>query len=288
MEELHRIQPAFQAFQVQQRLPQPSAQQARAHGSPGAVQRLQQRHVAAVPSPGGEQLQVPPGLRVQGHVRSRVVKQRRGQTRPFALPGVLQILQDRPGSPHRQRLGRRSVGFQPVGLQRQRLVVVQEGSPGRFEAESRVCQLVDGRGFSKPALAGHKVLKPFPVGHQDLRRLQSGQLQGQQVHRHLAQAELAGGDVNVGQPGRIVAETHRGQVVVGLVVQQRRLDDRARSHYADDPALDQPFGRRRVAQLLADRDLVPLLDELRQVGFQGHRRHPGQGHPGILPHRPRG
>ena len=69
----------------------------------------------------------------------------------------------------------------------------------------------------------------------------------------------------------------REQQVVALLVEQRRVGQRARCHDARDFALDGTLGRVRVSDLLADRDGLAELHEPGEVLLDGvirNARHP--------------
>ncbi len=61
----------------------------------------------------------------------------------------------------------------------------------------------------------------------------------------------------------ILLRPQREQQVVALVVEQRRIGQRAGRDYAQYLALDRPFGRGGIADLLANRHRLAELDQLR-------------------------
>jgi len=85
----------------------------------------------------------------------------------------------------------------------------------------------------------------------------AAQLQGHPGRLKLGGGEFSGGNVHVDGAGG---------------------DD------ADHVSVHQTLGESRVAQLLADRHLVPCLDEAGQIAFQGVSRHPGHGDTQVLSH----
>ena len=76
----------------------------------------------------------------------------------------------------------------------------------------------------------------------------------------------------------VSAHIDRANVIVLLLVQQRGLRKRPRGNHADDVALDDPLGERRILKLLADGDLISASDKLADVALDGmirntaHRR----------------
>ena len=105
--------------------------------------------------------------------------------------------------------------------------------------------------------------------------------------------ELAGGDVGVGQAraqrSAVERQHERGEVVVALLGEQSRLDQRARrDHAAHDPRDELLALGRLVADLLGDGDLVAGVDQLGDVAVDRVVGHAGQRHTLVLADRPRG
>ncbi len=114
------------------------------------------------------------------------------------------------------------------------------------------------------------------IGHQDFRRAQAREFAREQALRDLRDAQFAAGETQPGKPDAVVLGCEREQQVVGFLVQQRRVGERARRDDARDRALHRTFGGVRVADLLADRDRLAQLQQLGQillgrvVGHAGH------------------
>ena len=72
-------------------------------------------------------------------------------------------------------------------------------------------------------------------------------------------------------------EKHAAQEVPAARVKALAVDHRAGRHHADDVALDEPLGERRILRLLADGDLVALGDEPRDVPVARMIRHAAHG-----------
>ena len=67
-----------------------------------------------------------------------------------------------------------------------------------------------------------------------------------------------------------------GDEVIAVFRQQRLIGEGTRSNDAHDLALDRPLARRRIADLLADGDRLPLADQAGQVVLDrvvGHACH---------------
>ena len=118
--------------------------------------------------------------------------------------------------------------------------------------------------------------------------LQPRQLNVELGCRELAGGELARRDVHVGEAGPLLVHDDRGQVVVRTSLQQGVLDHRAGRDDADDLAVDEAFGLRRIARLLADGDLVAPLDEPGQVRLERVVRDAREGNALPAAHLPRG
>ena len=91
--------------------------------------------------------------------------------------------------------------------------------------------------------------------------------------------ELAGRQVEKREPAAPVVpgREHGSKVVVGARVEHGLVHGRTRRDDADDLATHETLRRLRVLHLLADGDLVPLPQELRDVCFAAANRHSGHG-----------
>jgi hypothetical protein len=141
----------------------------------------------------------------------------------------------------------------------------------------------------------HVPIRVVILRQQDLRRAEPQQfLRNRPLDRfgvgagELRGGELAGGDVGVGDTGARALDQHGGEVIVGVTGEHTRLDDGAGGDDARDAALDDLPPLRRLADLLADGDLVPGGDQLGDVGLGGVVRHPGQWQLLPPPHLARG
>jgi hypothetical protein len=70
---------------------------------------------------------------------------------------------------------------------------------------------------------------------------------------------------------------HRGEVVVAVRGEHVRLDDGARGDNPHQLAFDDALGLLGIFDLVADRDLVPGLDQLGDIAVGGVKRHPTHG-----------
>ena len=194
----------------------------------------------------------------------------------FEVPG------DRPRRPHRQR---QALAPEPLERRDPEGLVQRLSRPVLVEHVGRNGRYRNPAVASVPAVA--RIGREASFGSQQLGGLEARQLHREMGHGKLARGELARRDVHVGQACPLALRDGGCQVVVRLPVQNRVLDDRARrddSHHL--PVHDAPR-RRGVARLLADRDAIPLLDELREVPFKRVVRYARQRHPRPLPHLPR-
>ena len=107
------------------------------------------------------------------------------------------------------------------------------------------------------------------------------------VIRDLGGGELTCGYVHVGDAGLVAFHRQSGQVIVALLVQERRFDHRARRDHLHHLTRHQPF-HCLVAYLFADGHFVASVNQLGDVALHSMVGHPCQGHPLVLAHRPRG
>ena len=124
-----------------------------------------------------------------------------------------------------------------------------------------------------------------PLGRdQELGRPEPLDLRAEGRRLGLGDAELAGRGVDPRDPDpRVLPRAvggERDQVRRPVALEQPLVERRPRRHDLDDAAVDDPLGGLRVLELLADRDLVPLLDELPHVAVDRLDRHARQRHLG--------
>ena len=124
--------------------------------------------------------------------------------------------------------------------------------------------------------------------NQYLGGFQPCELQEQFVQGDFGRRKFAGGHVNVCEAGPVVVRAHGGKVVVRPLIQQGGLKHRTRRHHAHDAALHDAPRQGRVAELFADRHLVPLAYEAGQVGVQGDSGDAGHRDASVLAHGPGG
>ena len=91
----------------------------------------------------------------------------------------------------------------------------------------------------------------------------------------LGDGELAGGDVDVCDPGTVALDAERAEVVVALFVEERGLDDGSRRDNARHLTGHDPV-HRLIADLVNDGDLVSGVDQLGNVALHCVVGHPGE------------
>ncbi len=135
----------------------------------------------------------------------------------------------------------------------------------------------------------HALVGQQPVGGDHLAGREAHDLARQVGRRHLADLELAGGDVERGQRdrrrvggARFRTVEQSGQVIARLGVEQAVLGQRAWGDEAHHVAAHHGLGAalagfRRVLQLLADGDAEAQLDQPLQVFVGAMDRHPAHG-----------
>ena len=158
--------------------------------------------------------------------------------------------------------------------------MVQQPPAGCARVEGRIVQRGDDILCARVADLRRRGLRDEHLGGGQPRQFPLHQLR-----RHLRHRELARADVGVRDARSVVVEGDGGEVVVGRLVEQLRLDDGARCDDPHDGAVDEapPV---RLADLLADGDAVALLDEAREVGVEGVVGNAGERHLLALPHVP--
>ena len=90
--------------------------------------------------------------------------------------------------------------------------------------------------------------------------------------RDLRHEEVARRDVGDGDAAVVRVVEHGKDVVIRLLIQRRDVDVGAGRHDPDDVALHDALRELRVLELLADRDLVALVDEACEVAVHGVER----------------
>ena len=267
---LHRVQAALDLLPVDQRLLDPRAQQAAAHGRGRLVHQRQQASLALAAADGLGQFQVAAGVAVQQHRLCALIDAQPGDVLQGVLLRVSEVAHQRA-----RRAGRRFVFLaQAQGGQVAQVEVTAEGLGG-------VGQLIPRAGLLGGAgdFPAHALAQLHHVADDDLHRRDAGQLvrQGIRGIRHLMHEELARGHVREGQTRPIRREAHGEQEVVRLLVQHGAFDHRAGGDDAGDAPLHQALGQRGILHLLADGDLVALGDEPLHIGIHGMMGHAAHG-----------
>ncbi len=108
---------------------------------------------------------------------------------------------------------------------------------------------------------------------ENFRRADALQRRRNLLGRHFEQYEIAAGQVQPGDAGGVAQGGHGEQPEVLLVVDQRRVGQRARRDDARHGTLDRPLAGRRIADLLADHRRFAELDQTGEVGLQRVERH---------------
>ena len=270
---LHAVQPVVDGRRADQRLLQPAAQQALAHGGLGLVQHPEQGAPLFPPAHGLGQFQVGPGHRRELHILGFGVADNGLEPLHTVLLGAAQI-----GQQARHRKPGKAVPGKATGGP----ALVAELSL------QRVLGVGIGLVFHQFHRAGHVLLD---VGGDILQR------EGRLVEEHLAggiAAELgddlaahrcaaqlggvglAGGNVGKADAGFVPFQVYTADVVVFVVLEHAALNDGAGSDDADDVPLHQPLSQGRVLHLLADGHLVALGDKpghIALVAVEGHAAH---------------
>ena len=97
----------------------------------------------------------------------------------------------------------------------------------------------------------------------------------------LGDDEVARGPVHGGQAVPVALADDGHQPVIGLIVEERGVQDGPGGDHADDLPLDQALGLGRVLHLLTDGHTISLLDEPGQVAVDGMVWHAAHGDAGL-------
>ena len=249
----------------------PAAQQTAAHGRPRLVEHPEQAPALFLRAHGLRQLQIPPRREVEAHEAPSHVEIEPPDVRQVVFLQVFQRLQQR---------ARRADG---AGHRLQRVLFTKLRAKRRRAARKvklRVGAAVDAR--TEP-LAEHRadgvVLHGFAaeqrLGGQKAPKLVAGGF-GPAVSARLRDVERAGRHVAECEAAHAVLGEEAGIIVVLRLRQHRAFCDGAGRYDPDDVPLHQPLGQRGIFHLFADRDLIALCDEARDVALRrviGHAAH---------------
>ncbi len=134
-------------------------------------------------------------------------------------------------------------------------------------------------------MSGEAVGQGLLLRVEDLGGAQAGQLGTQQARDvstvELGGGKLTGGDVDIGNASLLLLLNNRAKVVVALSGEQSRLDQGAGGDHTHHLARENSFDR-LVTDLLADGDMVALLDQAGEVVFGGVMGNAGHGNAGAL------
>ncbi|OPZ67840.1 MAG: hypothetical protein BWY81_01123 [Firmicutes bacterium ADurb.Bin467] len=260
---LDRVEPARNLAGVAQRTLDPAAYKPAAHRGLRAVEYSQER--AALPtSARAGQLEVDKRRAVERHEARTLVRLDREYVAERVFLRLGEVRKQRP---------RGRDAEPPVGEPELR-DALPEVRGQRLRRLRVLKQLFPGKSGASRAL-GRDRKERFPVVCDDLARVEPGELVRERQARvvELEAAEFPGRDVAKGNPGALSVQEHAQYVARAALLEHVGLDDRPGRDDAYDLALDQPLRRRGVGHLLADRDLVPPLDQLCEVHVHRVKRH---------------
>ena len=254
----------------------PRAKQPPAHGSFRLVENAEQTPFFLLRAHRLGQLEVAPGGQIQPHELARDVKIQRADVRQFVFLRVSQRAQKRargnddlvvPGKPQRVlRFFKLRLNCRLAKTQIE--LVLPASSHAAAEPVGR-----DAADFPNIFLV---------PAEQQLRGAEAAQLVADGFLRvttfKIRGAERACGNIAERRAVAVFACIDAGVVVVFRLVEHRAFGHGAGGHDADDVALDKTLCQRRVFHLLADGDLVALLDEAGNIALGGMERHAAHGH----------
>lgn len=249
-----------------QRPVQPTPEQAAAHRRDRAVHHAQQG-VRGVAVDAGVDLEMPACRRVQRDGLVRGLDRDGGEVGQLLLLRLLDVAEQGARGGRRQRFAFEAEGREVVEVEE-----AQQGASGAVGVEQ------PGRAATGALPLGDGGRPAVLVGDQHFGGLEAGQFGGQRVLvGDLVGEEATAREVGPGQAVPDLAAHHRHQQRVAAFLQQGFVGHRARGDDADDLALDEALGQRRVADLLAHRHRFAQRDEAGEVTLVGVHRHAGHG-----------
>ena len=252
---LHGVEAGRDLVGDDERSQQAPAQQTRPHRGPRAVDEGEKRRALAG-AQGLHEFEVPPGHLVEVHHASGPVHARRPQVVEAGRPHLVQVTEEGAARREEKRVARRveaeaGRGGDPEPLPEplvpERSVEAPGGPRGHVPGSGRRLRL---------------------LGDHDLGGLESPKFVVEIRGGDLAKLELAGREVDGGEPERGVSGD-RDDVVVAARREELVLEDRARSDDLDDVPLHDPPGLRRILELLADRHATAHFEQAGDVLVHG-------------------
>ena len=264
-----------------ERLLKPAADQSLAHSRFRLIQHPEQRSLLFLCAHCFQQFQIPAGVQIEPHKLGPAVKaQLRHALQACALRS-LQITEQRAERSRDQRLILEIKRFQALS---RKLLLYSRRSPAeivfllREEFQTRAEPLSDKSG-QFPQVKRRRI-------HQNFTRRKTGQLIDHLLIQILA-LQCGGAEISCGNVGKTAADflfrdTERTDKIIPGFVQHASFQHRAGRDNANDIALDEALGQRRVLHLLADGNLISFLHEAGDVCFRAMKRHAAHGSPLLL------
>ena len=253
-----------------QRIAEPAAQEAAAHGGPKPREDRDQRAGHLAVAQRALDLQVPKARGVDDHGVVAAFATRRGEV-PEAVAaagvlGLLEVAQHRPGGadeglaviePEAGQGGHAEMLAETA----QRLVETERpGRPGGDGAAGGLAHGVDERGRGGVVALGVEQLRGPRPHH----------LVDEPPRGHVADGERSGRDLDQGQGSVAVGAERQGRDVIGpALLEQRLVDERAGGQHPGHGAIDDAGGLAWILDLVTDRHAMARLDHPAQVGLDG-------------------
>ena len=272
---LHGVEARVDALRAEQRLFQPAAQHAAAHGRFGMVQHPQEAAALFPRAHGLRQLQIAPGTEIQLHEAAADIE--------FQLPhmGKARFLQlaERP-----QQRARAAPDLRPLREAKliERLAELLFHELRRLLRSKQLVRAKIGAA-AQPLLqcAGQLLAFGRVAAAQHLGRGKAPQLGDDALHSlrtlGLRGIERAGRNIAEAQAVAPALAEDAGKIIVAALVEHGAFDDRSRRDNAGDIPLDKALGQRRVLHLFADGDLVAARNEPCDIALCRVIRHAAHG-----------
>ena len=259
---------------AEQRPLHPRAQQTAAHGGLRLVEDPEKAPALFLAAHRLRQLEIPPGSKIELHEFARNIELQLADVRQIVLLQIPQRQQQRTG---RQRHARK---LRQAKLLRAFAELRSDRGLTQGRVKLRVFAEVHAGVEALAQQVGQRLILRRRTAEERFGRQEAAKLVLYVLHR-VGSGDLRGAE----RAGRYVAEAQavspRRAVDAGIIIvfrlhQHRAFRHGAGRHDADDVALDEPLGQRRVLHLLADGDLVALGDEAGDIalgGMIGHAAH---------------
>ena len=269
IERFDRIKPLLDLLFVDQGLLDPAPEHSPAHGGAGLIEDPEKGASLLLLPQRLNELKVADRGGVQNHEFLGVIGADRGDMGEVRLLRLKEIGKKGAGRIHRAGEFTKSQSFQGSDME-----MVQQSLPAGYIPEVGGFHRLDQH--AEPPL---EILYVDPGHHEgfvadDFRRgdLEDLIREFSEIIR-LRHQEFPGGNIRSRDPVPVFGSNDAHEEIVAGLVAGPDIHVGARGDHAGDLALHKAFGQLRILDLVADRNLLPLLDEAAHIGIQCVERH---------------